>query len=183
MGIVAYFWLEDRRGSCSLSMAVTEQNWTEAGELSLDSILLNIEENNTSIEELREYNKNTVVYNLTVGNVHTYFVGNEGVLGHNCDGWDKAVNNLGINSLHYRDKTAYISIATSSEFNIKDIKSVQKAMKAMGANKIEVSTGMIANQELMDAILERYNNNRTFMGGKIERAKSGISDFVIKFIL
>ena len=68
-------------------MAVTEQNWTEAGELSLDTILWNINDKNSTISTLRSYTKKATVYNLTVDNDHTYFVGVGGVLGHNsgCD--------------------------------------------------------------------------------------------------
>jgi len=34
---------------------------------------------------IKSYNQNKVVYNLTVNNDHTYYVGASGVLGHNSD--------------------------------------------------------------------------------------------------
>ena len=63
---------------------MADNNWTEAGKLGLDNILLDIHENNTSIVNLRSYSQDAVVYNLTVANDHTYFVGISGVLGHNA---------------------------------------------------------------------------------------------------
>ena len=60
-----------------------EQNWIDAGKLTLDSILLSRYDNNLSILNLREYEEQATVYNLTVNNNHTYFVGRDGVLGHN----------------------------------------------------------------------------------------------------
>jgi RHS repeat-associated protein len=92
--------------------AVADHNWTEAGELTLDNILLNINEYNTTISNLKTYTKEDVVYNLTVANEHTYFVGSEGVLGHNAgchapgnDTWDHIYNpyikNRKIKGLHH----------------------------------------------------------------------------------
>jgi len=67
---------------------LADQNWTEAGSLGLDDTLLNIQDKPTTIAELRSYKQNTIVYNLTVANDHTYYVGLGGVLGHNADGCD-----------------------------------------------------------------------------------------------
>ena len=64
---------------------VLSKEWTDAGKLNLDTILLNIYENNSSIVKLRSYSQYTTVYNLTVANDHTYFVGSGGVLGHNMN--------------------------------------------------------------------------------------------------
>ena len=65
--------------------SVMDNNWTDARNLGVNDILLNIKENNISIKYIQRYSKETTVYNLTVDNDHTYFVGNSGVLGHNCD--------------------------------------------------------------------------------------------------
>jgi len=62
---------------------LADQNWTEAGTLGLDDTLLNIQDKPTTIAELKSYKQNTIVYNLTVANDHTYYVGLGGVLGHN----------------------------------------------------------------------------------------------------
>ena len=74
---------------------VSDQNWKDAGVLNVNSTLINIDENNISIVNLKRYTKNTMVYNLTVANDHTYFVGLNSVLGHNSDeDWYECVDNL-----------------------------------------------------------------------------------------
>ena len=45
---------------------------------------MDINDTNATIKSLKHYAKNKRVYNLTVGNVHTYYVGLGGVLGHNA---------------------------------------------------------------------------------------------------
>jgi len=162
---------------------LADQNWTEAGTLGLDDTLLNIQNKPTTIAELRSYKQNTIVYNLTVANDHTYYVGLGGVLGHNCDRWDRAVANLGITKLTYRDGTAYIGIGTAQNFHIRDIREVKKMMKALGNNKLEVNTGFLANEELLESISKKFKNNETFMGGTIKKANMGIGDFIIEFTL
>jgi len=62
---------------------INTQNWTEAGELSVETVLWNINDKNSTISSLRSYTQRATVYNLTVANDHTYFVGVGGVLGHN----------------------------------------------------------------------------------------------------
>jgi len=160
-----------------------DHSWKDAGELTTNSLLLNLQDQNVSIQNLNSYSKEQTVYNLTVANDHTYFVGQSGVLGHNACAWDEAANNLGITHLHYKNGTAYIRIGTTESFHIKDIREVKKVMKALGNNKLEVETGFLANPDLEQQLLNKLNNNQTFMGGIIERSQSGISDFVIKFSL
>ena len=65
--------------------AIDSQEWLEAGELTNRSILLDINDKNTTIKSLKHYAQNKKVYNLTVGNIHTYYVGLGGILGHNAD--------------------------------------------------------------------------------------------------
>jgi len=62
---------------------MNSQNWLDAKELNTDTTLLNLNDENSTIESLRNYTLDTTVYNLTVGNVHSYYVGIDGVLGHN----------------------------------------------------------------------------------------------------
>jgi len=64
---------------------VDSRSWLKAEQLSVNALLLNIEEQNISIDALRSYKKDGIVYNLSVANNHTFFVGNTGILGHNCD--------------------------------------------------------------------------------------------------
>ncbi len=91
---------------------VADHNWTEASQLTLDDILFNIQEKNTTISSLKSYSQNAIVYNLTVANDHTYFVGVGRVLGHNAgcvipgnDTWDHIYNpyveNRRIKGLHH----------------------------------------------------------------------------------
>jgi len=63
---------------------INRKEWLEADELNISSILLDINDNNATIKSLRSYGNNRRVYNLSVGNVHTYFVGVQGILGHNA---------------------------------------------------------------------------------------------------
>ena len=52
----------------------------EVDELNISSILLDINDNNATIKSLRSYGDKRRVYNLTVGNLHTYFVGFWGII-------------------------------------------------------------------------------------------------------
>jgi hypothetical protein len=61
------------------------KSWLRAEQLSLHSLLLDIHDNNMSIDALKSYREDVIVYNLSVANEHTFFVGSSGVLGHNCD--------------------------------------------------------------------------------------------------
>jgi len=65
--------------------SVDTQKWIEAGELTRESVLFNSKDQNVSIKNLKSYSKEQTVYNLTVANDHTYFVGQSGVLGHNAN--------------------------------------------------------------------------------------------------
>ena len=64
--------------------AVDTQQWIEAEKLNTATVLLNINDENSTIDSLRYYTEELNVYNLTIDNYHTYFVGVGGVLGHNC---------------------------------------------------------------------------------------------------
>jgi len=70
---------------------VDSREWLEADTLAINSILLNINDKNTTIKSLTHHKELKKVYNLTVNNFHTYFVGVSGVLGHNsgCDPFGK----------------------------------------------------------------------------------------------
>lgn len=62
--------------------------WVEARSLKVGDRLLLWSGSTAMIEASRRYSVNTVVYNLTVTELHTYFAvaGGEGVLVHNCGG-------------------------------------------------------------------------------------------------
>ena len=67
------------------------------------------------------------MYNLTVANDHTYFVGVGGVLGHNAGCWNKlndALNNMGMDNPYIdRNKIAHISVIYTDNLNLSEINS------------------------------------------------------------
>ena len=64
--------------------STSQSDWVDAGELTLDDLLREISGADASIVGLRKYSEIADVYNLTVANDHTYFVGVGEVLGHNA---------------------------------------------------------------------------------------------------
>lgn len=64
--------------------SVDMQQWVKAGELTIENILFDIHEQNITIKEIERYTKDTKVYNLTIDNDHTYYVGINELLGHNA---------------------------------------------------------------------------------------------------
>ena len=83
---------------------VNAQAWQEADELGIDSILLNINDKNTTIKSLTHHKEMKKVYNLTVNNFHTYFVGVSGVLGHNILCGDKTDRGR-VHTVHSAERT------------------------------------------------------------------------------
>ena len=63
--------------------SVEAQTWVDAGDLTTHTILQNILGENLLISDLVEYKAQTKVYNLTVNNDHTYYIGVDEVLNHN----------------------------------------------------------------------------------------------------
>lgn len=68
-----------------LFWTVDLQKWKDAGSLTSKNILLNLQEKNISIKNSSHYMKEAVVYNLTIANDHTYFVGKSEILVHNAN--------------------------------------------------------------------------------------------------
>ena len=60
-----------------------DQKWTDAGQLTIDDVLQGITQSDVRITNLYEHKELATVYNLTVANDHTYYVGFSGVLSHN----------------------------------------------------------------------------------------------------
>ncbi len=58
--------------------------WVLAKDLNLQSQLLGINSNILNVTNLDQYKKNIKVFNLTVDGDHTYYVGESGILNHNC---------------------------------------------------------------------------------------------------
>ncbi len=57
--------------------------WLDAGELTDASQLFDLNGEVLAIADIKQYSKEEKVYNLTVDNDHTYYVGDSGVLNHN----------------------------------------------------------------------------------------------------
>lgn len=53
---------------------IDSQAWLEANELTTQSVLVDINDTNTTIKSLKSYKESKKVYNLTVANDHTYYV-------------------------------------------------------------------------------------------------------------
>lgn len=64
--------------------SVDLQKWINAGELIPDSVLMNIYEDNITVQSILHYEEDKTVYNLTIDKYHTYFVGNNKILSHNA---------------------------------------------------------------------------------------------------
>lgn len=56
---------------------VTSQTWKEAEELTDQSVLVSLQQDQVRIIDIEAYTQPTKVYNLTVAHDHTYFVGRE----------------------------------------------------------------------------------------------------------
>lgn len=62
-----------------------EGDWVDAGELKVGDQLLGLDGERITVSTLSQAARETKVYNLTVANSHTYYVGLEGVLNHNAN--------------------------------------------------------------------------------------------------
>ncbi len=65
-----------------------EWNWVDAGELTVESILAGKAGDLLQVVGIESNTKVMSVFNITVNNDHTYYVGESGVLNHNAGGCD-----------------------------------------------------------------------------------------------
>jgi len=133
------------------------------------------------------YTKEDVVYNLTVANDHTYFVGRDGVLGHNAGCWDEiseALNNMGMDNLYIdRNKVAHVSVIYTDNLDLKEIGKLKTMVKSVGAEKISVESGPIINSTLKRILEKKAQQGRSYKGGKVIKADGIINDFILEFHL
>ena len=59
-------------------------DWVDANKLQKNNELFGIDGSIYKVKSINTYTKNTKVYNLTIDNDHTYYVGEDGVLSHNA---------------------------------------------------------------------------------------------------
>ena len=57
--------------------------WVNAGDLEISDILMGLNSSSNSLSQIKFYDREQKVYNLTVANDHTYFVGKSRILTHN----------------------------------------------------------------------------------------------------
>jgi hypothetical protein len=78
-------------------------NWVIAGQLNVGDILRDAEGGTAAVESVNAALVKTSVYNLTVDEAHTYFVGKEGVLSHNASAC-KPITNMNMRHILSGDK-------------------------------------------------------------------------------
>ncbi|WP_417532048.1 putative Ig domain-containing protein [Marinobacter lipolyticus] len=66
--------------------------WVEAGDLSTDNVLFGFDQTPVVIDSINPYVEDATVYNLSVENDHTYYVGESRALAHNCYQKPKSIN-------------------------------------------------------------------------------------------
>ncbi|WP_255395950.1 RHS repeat-associated core domain-containing protein, partial [Motiliproteus sp. MSK22-1] len=62
----------------------SSKSWIDADKLSTDDLLHSLDKSEISVTGLTSYSRSSTVYNLSIANDHTYYVGNAKVLTHNC---------------------------------------------------------------------------------------------------
>ncbi|WP_143426014.1 hypothetical protein [Gilliamella sp. wkB308] len=92
-----------------------------------------------------------------------------------------AAEKIGIDlkNININNGTAKVEIKITSEINYSDVKLLVAHAKSKGAQKVEVNTGYIANEKLMDFLEKRVADGKPFMGGKVVRGNSSTTDFTI----
>ena len=92
-----------------LSLQQADQDkWVDAGNLTIKDILQNFQGGLTRIISTKESSELATVYNLTVANDHTYYVGHSEVLVHNIGGclnrewdWEHVLNGSRKTGFHH----------------------------------------------------------------------------------
>ncbi|WP_239348949.1 VENN motif pre-toxin domain-containing protein [Snodgrassella communis] len=93
----------------------------------------------------------------------------------------QAAERLGVNlnNIKINNGTARTEIKITNEINYSDVRLLVDSVKLKGAQRVEVNTGYIANEKLMDFLEKRVVDGKPFMGGKVIRGNSKSTDFTI----
>ena len=123
------------------------------------------------------------VYNLTVNNFHTYFVGLSGVLGHNArcnlDEVNDILNTMGAFSLEVSKDNATLDVLFADNF--KKIARVFNRLKDKGVKKLTMNSGRFENEDLEQKIRKKFENGENFLGGTITEGQNNYDVFIIKY--
>jgi hypothetical protein len=74
-----------------------------------------------------------------------------------------------------------VRIDLTQSISNSDVQSLVNYTKSLGANTIEVDTGYIANENLMQFLNNRVADGRSFMGGTVVSNPNVTGDFLIVF--
>ncbi|WP_407657493.1 hemagglutinin repeat-containing protein [Limnobaculum xujianqingii] len=94
-----------------------------------------------------------------------------------------AADRLGVDvkSVKVQNGVAQLRINVTSNISSSDIQTLLNYAKSQGATSVEVNTGYIANEKLMEFLSRRSQDGKPFHGGTVIRDTSGLGDFKIVF--
>jgi hypothetical protein len=98
----------------------SENRWIEAGHLRPGMTLLAVDGSRAAVQANRAYDKQARTYNLTVDDLHTYYVlaGDTPVLVHNANCGPASAFNVperpGVYTIHLNDGTKYVGMSTTN---------------------------------------------------------------------
>ena len=164
---------------------IDTKSWTEADELTNRSVLLDINDTNATIKSLKSYGESRRVYNLTVGNLHTYYVGFSGVLGHNCnlnEKYEDLLSEMGGFTLSKEGDSAFMTVLYADNFkNLNKLKARLKAEE--GVSILNMNSGVSVTEELRNVLERKLSQGRKYLNGEVIRMgpKGSYNKFLIKF--
>ena len=145
------------------------------------------------------------VYNLEVEGTHTYYVDNLGILTHNNDDdsqgcpnvtarqkrkvpknlLDDAARRSGIDpsKIEISDGVARTRIGLAEILDRNDIRALKEHLRDQDINRIEIESGLLANEKLDGFLRRRVQDGKLFYGGRVRESSLPNSDFVIEFDL
>jgi filamentous hemagglutinin family protein len=94
-----------------------------------------------------------------------------------------AAERLGVNlgNIEVTNSVAKTTIKVTSEINNSDVQILVNYAKSLGATNVEVNTGYIANEKLLDFLNRRVADGKLFLGGTVKPNSAGNGDFLIVF--
>ncbi|ECI4598931.1 hypothetical protein DQD29_22540, partial [Salmonella enterica subsp. salamae] len=94
-----------------------------------------------------------------------------------------AADRLGVDldSINIHDGIAEVDIDLTNNISYSDIRTLLDYAKSQGATEVEVNSGYLANEKLMEVLTKRMESGKNFYGGEIIKNTSGTGDFTIVF--
>jgi hypothetical protein len=133
-------------------------------------------------------------YNFEVEKVHSYFVGKNRAWVHNAEnicgggGFSQqllaAARNLGVNlnEITIENGIARVRTGLTDTMPRSDIQLLLEHAASLGAKTVEVDSGYIANEKLMDFLTRFQQSSKSLFGGTVIANPTGKGDFIIKFV-